>query len=114
MPAAERSLRALDAAGDRGRVLEGNVQPGHVPGGRWIAGGGHLEAAGRVDHDHGLLDRAQNRPDDERDAAALAERVAAAQRRNPRLVPDERLQARHAAPRSPIWASPAPANTART
>ena len=37
-----------------------------------------LEAAGRVDDDGRALDRAEHGPDDHRDAAALAERVAAA------------------------------------
>ena len=54
VPAAQRALRALDAARDRGRVLEGDVQPGHVPGGRRVARGRDLEAAGRVDDDDGL------------------------------------------------------------
>ena len=51
VPPAQRALRALDAARDRGRVLEGDVQPGHVPGGRRVARRRDLEAAGRVDDD---------------------------------------------------------------
>ena len=78
----ERALRALDAARDRGGVLEGDVQPGHVPGGRRVPGRRDLEAAGRVDDDHRALDRAEHGSDDERDAASLAERVAAAKRRD--------------------------------
>ncbi len=113
MSPAEGALRALDAARDGGGVLEGDVQPRHVPGCRRVAGRRDLEAAGRVDDDDRARDRAEDGADDERDAAALAERVAAAQRGDSVLVPDECLQTRHAAPRSPMWERPAPANTAR-
>ena len=66
-----------------------------------IAGGRHLEAARRVDDDDGSADRAEDGADDERDAAALAERVAAAERRYAVLVADERLQTGHGSPRRP-------------
>ena len=78
---AQRAIRALDAARDGARVLEGDVQPGDIPGGGRVARRRDLEAAGRADDDLRALDRVEDGAHDHRDAAALAERVAAAERR---------------------------------
>ncbi len=90
--ATERPIGALDAAGSGGRILEGDVEPGDVPRRGRVARRRHLETAGRADDDDWAVDRVEDRPDDHRNAAALAERVPAAERRRPSLVADEHLQ----------------------
>ena len=91
----KRSLRALDAARDRSRVLERDMEPGDVPGGRGEAGRRDLQAAGRIHDDDGLADRAQDRANHHRDPTALAQRVPSAQRLHPVLVAHDRLQTGH-------------------
>ena len=113
MPASERALCGLDATGDRGRVLERDVQPRDVPGSRRVARRRDLQASGRVHDDRRRRDRAQHGPDDHRDPAALTQRVPAAERLHAGLVAHEGLQTGHDSPRTPTYAAGGPVRTAR-
>ena len=108
VPAAQRPLRGLHAARDRSGVLEGDMDPRDGPGRGRVARRRHLEAPGRIDDDDRLLDGAQDGAHHDRDAAALAERVTAAQRLHPVLVADECLQTRHGSPLRPTYGGASP------
>src|SRR5581483_11475296 len=110
----QRALRAVDAGCDRRGILERDVEPGNVPRRGREPRRRDLEATRGVHHDRRAIDRVQHRANDERDATSLAERVAAAERRYPPLVPRECLEAAHGSPLSPTYAGAPPAKSWQT
>ena len=84
VPATQRTLRALDAACHRSRVLERDVEPRNVPRGRGKARRRDLETAGGVHHDDrlgGSCSGPCGRPSECRSPGRASARRAAAARR---------------------------------